>query len=107
MDEDRNTKAFFFVCVFTNGDGFVYIHAKAEVSLWGNFSQARYHLFIYLVIKLLFIKDRVSLVFLFIYLFFFLSSVLIGCGAIELFLAQLWVCGSLQTPQGDGSCNDF
>ena len=42
----------------------------------------------------------------FLFIFFPLTA-LIGCGAIELFLAQLWVWGSLQTPQGDGSCNDF
>ena len=43
-----------------------------------------------------------------IYLFIFSPlTALIGSGATELFLAQLWVWGSLQTRQGDGSCNDL
>ena len=43
----------------------------------------------------------------YLFIYFFPLTALIGCGAIELFLAQLWVWGSLQAPQGDGSCNDF
>ena len=43
-----------------------------------------------------------------VFLFIFSPlTALIGSGATELFLAQLWVWGSLQSPQGDGSCNDF
>ena len=52
-------------------------------------------------------SDIFFCIYLFIYLFFSPLTALIGSGATELFLAQLWVWGSLQTRQGDGSCNDF